>query len=488
MKPGRRVVVIGAGVGGLTAAALLLKAGYEVTVLEAHVYPGGSAGTFYHKGYRFDAGATLAGGFAEGGPHARVGQWLGLDWPVKPVDPAWVVQIGSERITQWADANHWREEYRQRLPGSEIFWQKQQQLADISWRISSAAFPWPPANLRNWLELAGVLRPWLLPALPHLFSPIASLYPSTASLLFKAFVDAQLLISAQTTGEYASALYGSAALDLPRRGVNQVRGGTGGIAKTMADWITTNGGQIHYRQKVTKIQVRNGKASGLTTNKDLTIGFDQLVANLTPWGLADLLGDNSPPKITREIQQRKHGWGAFMLYLGVREEALRGAPGHLQVVVDPEKALGEGNSAFLSASEKEDKSRAPAGFQAVTVSTHTGVAEWWRLFKNDPDGYAARKAAYTEKVLQAIEYAIPGIRGAVDLILPGTPVTFERFTRRPLGMVGGFPQTSLFRAREPQTGLQNTWLVGDSIFPGQSTAGVTLGAIRVAAEVIQYDQ
>jgi phytoene dehydrogenase-like protein len=79
MKPGRRVVVIGAGVGGLTAAAFLLKAGYGVTVLEAYVYPGGSVGTFFHKGFRFDAGATLAGGFAPGGPHTRVGEWLGLE-------------------------------------------------------------------------------------------------------------------------------------------------------------------------------------------------------------------------------------------------------------------------------------------------------------------------------------------------------------------------------------------------------------------------
>ena len=166
MKPGRRVVVIGAGVGGLTAAALLLKAGFDVTVLEAHVYPGGSAGTFFHKGFRFDAGATLAGGFAPGGPHTRVGEWLGLDWPVQVVDPAWVVQVGGERITQWADPEHWREERQQKLPGSEPFWQKQEQLAEISWRISSKAFPWPPANLKNWLDLAFVLAPLVLASYP----------------------------------------------------------------------------------------------------------------------------------------------------------------------------------------------------------------------------------------------------------------------------------------------------------------------------------
>jgi phytoene dehydrogenase-like protein len=50
-------------------------------------------------------------------------------------------------------------------------------------------------------------------------------------------------------------------------------------------------------------------------------------------------------------------------------------------------------------------------------------------------------------------------------------------------MVGGLPQTSLFEARGPRTGVGNLWLVGDSVFPGQSTAGVTLGAFRVAADV-----
>ncbi|MFZ1771299.1 MAG: FAD-dependent oxidoreductase, partial [Caldilinea sp.] len=62
------VVVSGAGIGGLTTAALLAQAGLDVTVLEAHVYPGGCAGVFFHQGYRFEAGATLAGGFYPGGP------------------------------------------------------------------------------------------------------------------------------------------------------------------------------------------------------------------------------------------------------------------------------------------------------------------------------------------------------------------------------------------------------------------------------------
>ena len=91
-----KLIIIGAGIGGLTTAALLAKRGFDVTVLEAHVDPGGCAATFFHKGYRFDVGATLVGGFQPGGPHAIVGDLLDITWPVRPVEPAMTVHIGDE--------------------------------------------------------------------------------------------------------------------------------------------------------------------------------------------------------------------------------------------------------------------------------------------------------------------------------------------------------------------------------------------------------
>jgi C-3',4' desaturase CrtD len=479
-------VIVGAGVGGLTAGALLLKAGHRVTVLEAHVYPGGCAGTFYHQQYRFDAGATLAGGFSPGGPHARIAEILDLEWPVRPADPAWIVHLpDSRQVTQWADPERWRAERRTHFPGTERFWRRQEMLADISWDVSSRPFPWPPQSPGDLLRLARAVRPSTLRALPYLARSMAAIAPR-GDAMFRAFLDGQLLISAQTTAGNAEALYGSAALDLPRRGVNHVQGGIGAIARTLATWIEQHGGQVFYRQQVERIRPLGQGRFIARTRKGLEVTADALLANTTPWALNDLLGEASPARLRREVAGRRPTWGAFTLYLGLDTEALPpGAASHHQVIVDASRPLGEGNSVFISLADEQDNSRAPYGKRPATLSTHTAIEPWWRLARQDQDAYLARRQEYAERLLRAAEVALPGIRQAVRLCLPGTPVTFDYYTRRPLGMVGGFPQTSLFKTRGPGTGIRNLWLVGDSIFPGQSTAGVTLGAMRVAANVLR---
>src|SRR4051794_20727326 len=153
MAHSRRVIVIGAGVGGLTAAALLAREGFDVTVLEAHIYPGGCAGTFFHKGYRFDAGATVAGGFQPGGPHELVGRFLNIEWPIERIDPAWVVHLPDRTITRWSDVERWRDERDRHLPELRRFWPMQEKAADAVWEFAARVPEWPPASPHDLLRL-----------------------------------------------------------------------------------------------------------------------------------------------------------------------------------------------------------------------------------------------------------------------------------------------------------------------------------------------
>jgi C-3',4' desaturase CrtD len=490
----QHIIVIGAGIGGLSAAALLAQAGYGVSILEAQTYPGGCASTFSHKGYQFDSGATVVGGFQEGGPHQLIGSQLGLKWPVKRYNPAWVTHLPDRSIALTSTNT----DVLQAFPHSEGFWKHQSQIADLGWRLSSRGLPWPPTSLAEFLQLARVG----LTNFPNdlLLLPLA--FRTTYEWIkqhgleqdknFVRFIDAQLLISSQTTSQYANAVYSGTALDLARQGVYHVQGGIGGLAETLVAKIRELGGEVIYRRFVTRIHVENGRATGVSfkegrrTQHEEFLPADFVIGNLTPWSLDELLGETSPASLKNEITQRKLGWGAFALHLGVDATKLpKDLPDHNQIIADLEEPMGETRSIFMSMSPEWDASRAPVGHRAVTVTTHTHVQQWCDLLAHSPEAYKAKKQEYAAKMLAQIDRIIPSFSSAVKLMLPGSPVTFQFYTSRYLGQVGGFAQKSLFAARSPQTGITNLRLVGDSIFPGQSTAGVTLGAMRVAKDVMR---
>jgi C-3',4' desaturase CrtD len=496
----RHAVVIGAGVGGLTAAALLARSGLDVTVLEAHIYPGGCAGTFYHQGFRFDAGATLAGGFYPGGPMDMVAHAVGIDgWPARAADPAMVVHLPDGAAhTRWADERRWEENRVVFGPQADAFWRWQERTADALWELALLTPPWPPQTLGEGASLTAASWAWLLGrmrssglqetvrSLPQLTAdalrPVAAHLPG-ASPRLRLFVDAQLLIAAQTTSRYANALYGAAALDLPRRGVVHLKGGMGAIAETLADAVRHHGGQIHYRQEVSRIVIERGRPVAVETKRGKSFAADVVVANLPPWNIAPLLGDQAPARLRHLPPRPRHGWGACVVYAGLDGSAVpAGLPLHHQVVM--REPMAEGNTVFLSLSPDWDRERGPTHQRALTLSTHTCLAPWWDLFERDRSAYEERKTAYVQRMLDAAEVALPNLRDAANLILPATPVTFERFTHRAWGWVGGFPQTSLLRAWGPRL-APDVWMVGDSIFPGQSTAAVAMGGMRVARMIVE---
>lgn len=490
------VVVIGAGVGGLTTAALLARAGVAVTVLEAHVYPGGCAGTFYHKGYRFDAGATLAGGFYPGGPMDLVAQAVGLTggnagWPTHTSEPAMTVYLPTgQQVTRWGDERRWAEQEAAFGEQATTFWQWQERTADALWALALRTPTWPPQTPGEMLRLLNSGLHWLgsnprqhlhPTLLADAIRPLAAHLHNQPEAL-RLFVDAQLLIAAQTTSRYANALYGASALDLPRRGVVHLTGGIGAIASTLAEAVRAHGGQVHYRQEVERIVMSKGHPVAVTTKRGGTFPADLVVANLPPWNIAQLLGEAAPPVLQKLPPQPKDGWGAFMVYAGVAESAFPADfPLHHQVIV--REPLGEGNTLFLSISPTWDQGRAPAGQRAVTMSTHTALGPWWRLYETDQEAYEQRKAAYSTQMVAAATRALPNLQDAIQFSMTGTPVTFQRFTRRAMGWVGGFPQTNLFRTWGPRL-APKLWMVGDSIFPGQSTAAVALGGLRVAHSIL----
>ncbi|MBU1057536.1 MAG: NAD(P)/FAD-dependent oxidoreductase [Proteobacteria bacterium] len=477
------VIIIGGGIGGLVAAALLADKGARVLLLEQATTTGGCAATFSHRGYRFDAGATIGCGFHSRGPMQWVADRLAIKWPLYPLSVAWKYNDGVSEI----DLDPKQEMLRKRFPESTAFWLEQAAVANTLWdltngllsqygrkRFSQARF------LASSLSSIPGSRCIMLATMT--VSQWLKRHGLHGNKAFCRFIDAQLLISAQTTARKCNALFAALALDLPRQSPCSISGGTGTVAEILSQAIGLRGGEIHLQEKVIALTTRNRRIKEVISTRANYQGREVIV-NGSSASLAALLGRTLPSSWK---DRSRALWGAFILHLGISQESLLGHTfQHLQLVRPKTDNLAEGDSLFLSLSHPTDQIRAPQGKRALTVSTHTKVPPWWHAKERGKKEYSALKSLYTEKAMGLLYHYLPGLEDNIELSLAGTPVTYQRYTGRHLGLVGGYAQTGLLAPRQKRYRLKNCSLVGDHRFPGQSIAGVTIGAAMAVDHLLR---
>jgi phytoene dehydrogenase-like protein len=173
-----------------------------------------------------------------------------------------------------------------------------------------------------------------------------------------------------------------------------------------------------------------------------------------------------------------------MLYRVARApEDARAKACHLELVQDERAPLVEGNHLFVSISGESDTGRAPPGQRTLTISTHVPLRT---LAAQSAEDQARYVSAIQARMREGLERLAPDWSQDVRHELTASPRTFERFTRREGGAVGGVPRRAgLHQYRElgPRPVMEGLWLVGDSVFPGQSTLATALGGVRTAARI-----
>lgn len=482
------VVVVGGGVAGLTAAAALARRGAETLLVERHAVLGGSASFYQRDGYRFDVGATLVSGFGPRGAHRRILGELGIALDAEPSDPAMIVHLPDASVVRYGD-ERWEAERRRVFgPAAEPFWRAQERIADLAWDFA-IGLPALPQDVPSALATLRAFRPRHLELLGTLGRTVATLFPADASVRLRAFVDAQLLIGAQVGADEADLAYGAVALDLAREGTYHLRGGVGTLATALGRAVRRSGGEIAYGRSVRLFDEHRGAACGVVLDDGARIACDAVVAALPLAAVAaaspSLAATDRGAAYRARIASGAQRWGAFTVYCGlppgvVPDDAVL----HHQIAGPYGTPLGEGATAFVSFSPAQDAARARNGGRAVTISTHTDVARWERAYARGND--AALKAEYRTRLLAALDRVLPGAAASATLVECGTPATFERYTGRPRGLVGGTPQTprtANLRAFGHRTPVRGLYVCGDGTFPGQSTVGAMLGGWNAARAV-----
>ena len=484
------VIVVGGGIAGLTAAALLARDGVQVTLLEAHHQAGGCAGTFRRGAWVFDVGATQVAGLEPGGSHQCLMQHLDLPLPAaKILDPGCVVDLGdgSSPIHLWHDPARWAEERQHHFPGSQRFWELCQLLHTSNWAFAGRD---PVVTPRSAWELSTLIRA-VRPA-----TVASSLFTgfTVADLLqlcgcgndqrLRRFLDLQLKLYSQEPADQTAALYGATVLQMAQSplGLWHLEGSMQVLSELLLQSIRRDGGQVLMRHRVKTMTpttagwcVASTNASGQTVQQSSR----DVICSLPPQCLLDLIpADPMPQRYRNRLKALKEPSGALVLYGVVERDALPDpCPGHLQ------RDCKTPGSLFVSISREGD-GRAPAGQATLIASVFTPTGDWCELAE---EAYQARKQA----MLKAIQGELSSW-----LALPddawlhaelATPRGFAGWTGRPRGMVGGLGQHPHrfgpfgLAGRTPMKGL---WLCGDSIHPGEGTAGVSLSALNVCRQLM----
>ena len=482
-------IVVGAGFGGLGTAMHLAANGARVCLLEALTYPGGCASTFRRHGYRFEAGATLFSGFGEGQLFQRWIHEHEMDVTIDWLDP--VVSYRAPGLT--LDIPGDRDAFRERLqhatgaPPDALrgFLQMQGRTADVLWDVLAQPGRLPPFtasgfgfHLKSALRWARLLR-WIgRPVRKVLEKHGLAEYES-----LKVFFDALCQITVQCTTDRAEAPLGMATLDYLFRGTGHVRGGIGSLAWELSRAIERRGGNVRFACRA--FGVRPEGNGWVVDTRRGTLRAPAVALNVLPQDARALLGNSVfDEKHMRQLSEPlDRAWGACMLYVGVRPPDGADGPHHYQLVLDEGQPLHEGNHVFCSISGPRDGERAPDGQRTMTVSTHADPARCWN--ESEAADYVARVQAQMRKTLDA---RLPEWMAGAEKVMPASPRTFQRFTARHRGLVGGVPKVAglhNYRRLGPRRIGRGLYLVGDSVFPGQSTLATALGGVKAADQILR---
>jgi phytoene dehydrogenase-like protein len=447
------VVVIGAGIGGLTAAAVLAKRGVNVCLLERQSYAGGCAAVVEHAGYQFEPTYGLYCGWEPKGVFDRLFGELAAPAPrARLLSTPYLV-----RLPNGLDVP--------RVTNNEDF--------GVSLKTNFPECGEAAIEFYRDLASAGASETKMQ---AHLES---------CSARFRSFIDIQLKALAQCGSDASSHQLAADALD-PQRSFWEIEGGVQSLIDALVESFKHSGGKLRLSSPVLRLAYGpDGSPIGVDLlNGERVLATRAIVSNLTIWDTyGKLVG---PARTPREISSALKGMralGSYQMFLTVTEPALSALPAERILLMtglrDEESPEEDTQLNFrLSPGGEGETSR---GERAAVVSAYPDAEDWFS-FHEDLAAFENRDQSMLERVWTRLHAAMPELGDAVELIETATPQTFYETTRRRFGMIGRpTPDAPESIAANP---FPNLWLVGDTVAKTFGADGIVESALHLAHQII----
>ncbi len=490
-----RVVVIGAGIGGMSAAARLAKMGHAVTVFESSNHVGGKCRTKWVGDYAFDTGPTLLTLPAIYRDFfIKTGDALETVLDLEGVNPSFDYRFVDGSQVKFANlSRHETLNQIERSFGTHSMndWNQIMLRAEKMWDASRA--PFIETELHSLFTLLNS---------PHFFKNLKRIAPwkSLRALTDELTNDYRLQYIADRYATYsgsdprkAPAVLLSIAFVEEAFGAWHVKGGMGELAKAIHNRALELGVRFHLNTKVIEISETGGRATGLHLEDGKVIPADVVIANADASQVYTSL-IKSDLRLLRKPRKNLTGstpsFGGFSLLVGLRKTPEIQELNH-HTVLFPADYDAEFEALFTRLEPVENPTIYICSPKDPRMVKNDKIQNW-SILVNAPrhsesglgwnwnDKEFAR--SYSEKVIDQIESRGISIRSQIEVLEIRTPADLERATLSPGGSIYGTSsngaRSAFFRAknRSPLAGL---FCVGGSAHPG---GGLPL--VGISAEIV----
>ncbi len=445
------VVVVGAGLGGLSAATWLAKEGRKVLLLERHRVPGGYASSFKRGRFEFEISLHELSGLgtaADKGPLWKLFEQLGIFDKVEffPIPEYYRSVFPDVDVTIPLGREAFEEEMIRQFPDQ----------ADGLREFSAACFDFASQALKaNRLGMKNAMaQPEQFPALMKFFGKSLSdvLDPMVSDEKARAVLGQAWGYYCQPPSELSFTIYALGTVSYLRFGPAHIRGTSQSLSQAFMDIIQENGGDVWLNNGAAKILATGGKVYGVETDSGEKIDCPYVVSNANPMTTClDLIGpDEIPGWYLKRLGAGSGGASTFNVYLGLdRDYEELGfknhetfvntdydLDGHYQLM---KKAIeSEPAEAAVTAYNAVDRSYSPPGTTMMVITMIARAEPWLKL---SADEYARTKDAVADRVIGLAERIAPDIRKHIEEVEVATPLTNARYTGNPAGSIIGFNET-----------------------------------------------
>jgi carotene isomerase len=481
-------IIIGSGIGGLTAGALLARYGKKILVCESHNIPGGAAHSFSRRGFHFDSGPSfycgLGNKYPSLNPLKQVLDVLGESLEVVPYDPLGYYHFPDVTLPIYSNLEQYQNAIAKITPNGakelEKFNQRLLSLYDCLKDI-------PTIILRADWQIIPILLFRYFPSLLKMLPQLGVINSSVGEIMdcyiqdswVRRLIDLEcfLLSGLKAQGTIAPEVAFMLG-ERTRVGVEYPVGGSGAIVDALVRGLKRWGGELRLGAHVERILVESQKVTGIKLQNGEIIQAPVVISNASIWDTyGKLLRAEDLPSSYREEGLKTPAVESFMhLHLGIKAEGLEGLTGHHVVVHDAKQDITEaGNTCMISIPSIWDSNLAPTGYHVVHAYTLEPYEGWQR-----DENYENKKRLRSQSLYKALEKVIPDIRDRVTLELIGTPLTHCDYLRRDRGTYG--PAIVAGKGMFPSchTPISGLYRVGDSTMPGIGVPAVAASGILCA--------